>query len=101
MTIRIVGDLVTVRGLGFIGIPGAVVESADEARNAIRKFLEDEETGLVLVSQTIAYELGNEFENYKLRKNFPLVMNIPDSKGQGSEAENIQEMIQKALGVKL
>jgi len=101
MTIRVVGDLVTVRGLGFIGIPGAVVESADEARNAIRKFLEDEETGLVLVAQSVADELGDEFENFKLRKDFPLVMNIPDSKGGGTEAENIQELIQKALGVKL
>jgi len=101
MIIRVVGDLVTVRGLGFIGIPGAVVESADEARDSIQKFLEDEETGLVLVAQSVADELGNEFDDYKLRRNLPLVMNIPDSKGEGEEAENIHEMIRKALGVKL
>ena len=77
------------------------MENADEARDAIRNFLEVEDAGLVLVAQSMADKLGSEFEDYKLRKNFPLVMNIPDSKGGGSEAENIQEMIQKALGVKL
>ncbi len=101
MTIRVVGDLVTVRGLGFIGIPGAVAETADEACKAIKTFLDDPEIGLVLVAQSVADLLGDEFDEYKFRRDFPLVMTIPDSKGGGKEADNIQELIQKALGVKL
>ena len=101
MEIRVVGDLVTVRGLGFIGIPGVVADTAEDAREAIQILLENKKIGLVLVGQTIVDELGDEFKSFKLRKKIPLVMNIPDSKGGGTETENIQKMIQKALGVKL
>ncbi len=101
MTIRVVGDLVTVRGLGFIGVPGVVAESPVDAGKAIRTLLDEPDIGLILVAQSVADLLGNEFDEYKLRRDFPLVMNIPDSKSGGTEAENIQELIQKALGVKL
>jgi len=101
MTVKIVGDIVTVRGFGFAGIDGVVVENADEARKTISNFLANPEIGLVLVAQSIADKLGGEFDDYKLRKHFPLVMNIPDSTGAGMEAEDIQQLVQQALGLKI
>ena len=101
MTVKIVGDLVTVRGFGFAGIDGTVVVDADQARQAIHRFLNEPEVGLVLVAQSTADQLGGEFDEYKLRREFPLVMNIPDSTGAGMEAEDIQELIQQALGLRL
>jgi V/A-type H+-transporting ATPase subunit F len=101
MTIRVVGDIVTVRGLGFAGIDGAVVVSAEEARTAIRQFLQDEDVGVVLVAQSFADQLGGEFDDYKLRRDPPLVLNIPDSTGAGMQAEDIQGLIQRALGLNI
>jgi V/A-type H+-transporting ATPase subunit F len=101
MTARVVGDIVTVRGFGFAGIEGAVVGTADEARRAIHQFLDDADVGIVLVAQSIADQLGGEFDAYKLRRELPLVLNIPDSTGAGMEAGDIQEMLQKALGLNL
>ena len=77
MTARVVGDLVTVRGLGFAGIEGAVVETAAEARAAIHRFLDEKNVGIVLVAQSFADQFGAEFDAYKLRRKFPLVMTIP------------------------
>ena len=101
MTVKIVGDLVTVRGFGFAGIDGVVVENTDHARETIIRYINQPDVGLILVAQTIADQLGDEFDDYKLRKHFPLVMNIPDSTGAGMEAEDIQQLIQQALGLKL
>jgi len=101
MTVKIVGDIVTVRGFGFAGIDGVVVKDAEQAKKTISEFLNHPDIGLVLVAQSIADKLGGEFDDYKLRKNFPLVMNIPDSTGAGMEAEDIQQLVQQALGLKV
>ncbi len=101
MTVKVVGDLVTVRGLGFAGIDGIVVYNAAEARDAILNLLKEPETGLILVAQSFANQLGDEFDQYKLRKHLPLVINIPDSVGAGTEADDIQQLIQKTLGLRL
>ncbi len=101
MTVKIVGDIVTVRGFGFAGIDGVVAENANDAKNAISNFLKQPDVGLILVAQSLADKLGGEFDDYKLRKKFPLVMNIPDSTGAGMQAEDIQQLVQQALGIKV
>lgn len=101
MKVNVVGDLVTVRGLGFAGIDGTVVKTAGEARTAIRSLLDTPDVGLILVAQTFSEELGDEFDAYKVRKHLPLVLNIPDSFGAGKNADDIQELVQKALGLRI
>ncbi len=91
----------TVRGFGFAGIDGTVVESAAAARDAIRAYLAQPEIGVILVAQAVADQLGGEFDEYKLRRHLPLVLNIPDSTGAGMTGDDIQKMVQQALGLKL
>lgn len=93
--------MVTVRGFGFAGIDGTVVENADAARQAIRAYLADPTIGVILVAQTIADQLGGEFDAFKLRRHLPLVLNIPDSLGAGMSGDDIQKLVQQALGLKL
>ncbi|NLF39166.1 hypothetical protein GX586_06960 [bacterium] len=99
MKIRVVGDIITVRGIGFAGVDGAVAETADEARAAIRRFLAEPGVGLVLVAQSLAAQLGEEFDEYKIRKEMPLVLNIPDRTGAGGD--NIENLVQKTLGIRV
>ncbi len=101
MTARVVGDIVTVRGFGFAGIDGTVVDGPEAARDAIRGYLADPDVGVILVAQTVADQLGGEFDAYKLRRNLPLVLNIPDSLGAGMGGDDIQKLVQQALGLKL
>ena len=100
MKITIIGDIVTVRGFGFIGIDGKVVYSAEEARQELKLLLNSNNVGLILVAQSFATQLGTEFDEYKLRKHLPLVLDIPDSQG-AEAATSLQELVQKSLGLKL
>lgn len=100
MKIKIVGDIITVRGFGFAGIDGVVVKTAQEARTAILKMLQDEDIGLILVAQSIANSLGNEFDEYRFRKHLPLVLSVEDSTGEKA-AEDIMAVVQRSLGLKL
>ena len=101
MKLKVVGDIITVRGIGFAGIDGAVAETPEETRAAIRRFLGEPDVGLVLVAQSLADKLGSEFDAYKVRRQFPLVLNIPDSTGAGRDAGDIEALVQKALGLRL
>ncbi|MBO7434695.1 V-type ATP synthase subunit F [bacterium] len=100
MKIKIVGDIITVRGFGFAGIDGVVVQTAQEAKEAIRSMLTDEDVGLILVAQGIANKLGGEFDAYRFRKHLPLIMSVEDSTGEKA-AEDIMAVVQKSLGLKL
>ena len=100
MKIKIVGDIITVRGFGFAGIDGVVVQTAQEAKEAIRSMLTDEDVGLILVAQGIANTLGGEFDAYRFRKHLPLIMSVEDSTGEKA-AEDIMAVVQKSLGLKL
>lgn len=100
MKIKIVGDIITVRGFGFAGIDGIVVKTAQEAKAAIRSMLQDEDIGLILVAQSVANALGGEFDDYRFRKHLPLVMSVEDSTGEKA-AEDIMAVVQRSLGLKL
>ena len=76
------GDIITVRGFGFAGIDGVVVKNAQEAKEAIRQMLTDEDVGLILVAQGIANLLGGEFDAYRFRKHLPLILSVEDSTGE-------------------
>jgi vacuolar-type H+-ATPase subunit F/Vma7 len=99
MTMRVVGDIVTVRGWGFAGIDGTVAETAAEAAQAIRAYLAQADVGVVLVAQSLANQLGGEFDAYMLRRTMPLVLSIPDSTGAGMRGDEIQALLQSALGL--
>ena len=101
MTMRIVGDIVTVRGWGFAGIDGTVAETPEQAAQAIRAYLAQPDIGVVLVAQSLADQLGGAFDAYKLRRTMPLVLNIPDSTGAGMHGDEIQALMQSALGLHL
>lgn len=100
MKVRIVGDIITVRGFGFAGIDGVVAETAQDAKAAIRSMLEDPDVGLILVGQSIANLLGGEFDAYRFRRHLPLVMSVKDSTGE-EPAEDVMAIVQKSLGLKL
>ena len=100
MKVKVVGDIITVRGFGFAGIEGVVAETASDARMAIRSMLEDADVGLILVAQSVANMLGGEFDDYRFRRHLPLVLSIKDSTGEAAK-EDIMEIVQKSLGLKL
>ena len=63
-----------------------------------RKLMED--IGLILVAQSIANSLGNEFDEYRFRKHLPLVLSVEDSTGEKA-VEDIMAVVQRSLGLKL
>jgi len=100
MKIRIVGDSFTVDTFRLIGIQGVAVENEEEAKSQIEKYLSTDDVGIILVSQTLADQLGDTFERYMTRRSLPLILSLPDRITPGKGAENLATLIESSIGIR-
>jgi vacuolar-type H+-ATPase subunit F/Vma7 len=54
MQFYVIGDESAVTGFGLAGVEGEVVETADEAREAIKKAFLSPDVGIIIVTEKIA-----------------------------------------------
>ncbi len=100
MKIRIVGDSFTVDTFRLIGIQGVVAEDGEAAKVRIETYLGTGDVGIVLISQTLADQLGDTFERYMERRALPLVLSLPDRVTQGKGAEQLAALVESAIGIR-
>ena len=100
MKIRIVGDSFTVDTFRLIGVQGVVAEDGEAAKVRIEKYLSANDVGIVLISQTLADQLGDAFERYMERRSLPLILSLPDRVTQGKGAEQLAALVESAIGIR-
>jgi len=99
MQFYVIGDESTVTGFGLAGVEGEVVETADEAREALAKAFASPDVGIVIVTEKIATELRTEMEAYIFGRTFPLVIEIPDRTGPMEGRVSIRQLVRSAVGI--
>jgi len=97
----VIADEHTVTGFKLVGIDGEVVDSADEAREALRKAFTSSEIGIVILTEKIAASIRSEVEEFLFGHSFPLIIEIPDRTGPLEGRVSIREMVRSAVGVKV
>ena len=100
MKIRIVGDSFTVDTFRLIGVQGVVAEDGEAAKIQIERVLSEDDLGIVLVSQTLADQLGDAFERYMERRSLPLILSLPDRVTRGKGAEKLAALVESAIGIR-
>jgi V/A-type H+-transporting ATPase subunit F len=101
MKYSIIGDEDAVLSFGMVGVSGKIATNPDEARNAFQETLEDEEVGIILVTESVADMMRSTVEKYLFTANFPLIVEIPDRKGAKPGRPGMKEMVNAAIGIKL
>ncbi len=99
MQFYVIGDESAVTGFGLAGVEGEVVETADEAREAIKKAFSSPDVGIIIVTEKIAAELRTEMEEYVFGRSFPLVIEIPDRTGPMEGRVSIRQLVRSAVGI--
>jgi V/A-type H+-transporting ATPase subunit F len=99
MQFYVIGDESAVTGFGLAGVEGEVVETADEAREAIKKAFLSPDVGIIIVTEKIAAELRTEMEEYVFGRSFPLVIEIPDRTGPMEGRVSIRQLVRSAVGI--
>ena len=99
MQFYVIADEHTVTGFKLVGIDGEVVESADEAREALKKAFSSTEIGIIVLTEKIASSVREEVEEFVFGHSFPLIIEIPDRTGPMEDRISIRQMVRSAVGV--
>jgi len=83
------------------GIEGESPLDAESIEETIERFMSDDEVGVVLITNSRAKQLGGKFRKYVERRKLPLVLRIPDRHDKEGQAAELQEYLQRTLGIRL
>jgi V/A-type H+-transporting ATPase subunit F len=101
MKISLIGDEFTVLGYSLAGVRGIVVNSREEAADALRAATRDPDMGIVLITQRIASEIQPLVDEAKLKMATPIVLEVPDRHGPVEGRESALDIVQRLIGIKV
>jgi V/A-type H+-transporting ATPase subunit F len=101
MKVFVIGHPEAVLGFSLVGLPGRLAASAVEANQALDAALADPEVGIILVTNEVAELIEPRMDQLKLRSNVPLVVKIPGPAGVSPDQPSLNELVFRAIGVKI
>jgi V/A-type H+-transporting ATPase subunit F len=91
----------TLIGLRLSGVSGVVVHEREEILEQMRKVLDDEGIGVLLLTELISQKIPQELTRHKLSGKLPLIFVIPDRHGWRGDKNFITKYVEEAIGVKM
>lgn len=91
----------TYTGMRLAGVEGVVVHEEDELRAELERALQDEEIGIVLLTEKFGRDFPDVVNEVKLAHRLPLFVEIPDRHGTGRSKNFITDYVSRAIGLKL
>lgn len=88
-------------GMRLAGIEGVVVHEPEEVQKELEKACDDESIGIVLVSEKLMKLCPDLIYEMKLRRKFPLIVEIPDRHGTSNISDTITTYVRESIGVKI
>ncbi len=88
-------------GMRLAGIDGVVVHTAAEVQKALKDCVEQEDIGVVLITDTLLSLSPATVYDIKLNRRRPLIVEIPDRHGNGCTKDSITRYVREAIGVKI
>jgi V/A-type H+-transporting ATPase subunit F len=101
MKVMVIGNQEAVRGFSLAGVNGKVASNAEEAGQAIDQALEEEDLGIILVTQDISRLIEPRMDQLKLRSTVPLVVEIPGPEGVSPDTPSLGDVVLRAIGIKI
>ncbi len=91
----------TLAGMRLVGVNGVVVHERNEVQHALKTAFENEEIGLVLVTEKIVSEFSDLIYEYKLKRSTPLIVEMPDRHSKQNPGESLKRYISEVVGIKI
>ena len=85
----------------MVGVDGILVRGAEEARLALDRVLENTEIGIILINERIADLIREQVNQFVFKREFPLILEIPDRKGRKENQKTLRELVNDAIGIQL
>ncbi len=101
MKVFVIGHPDAVLGFSLAGLKGVPAKTAAEVNAALDSALANRDLGIVLVTSDVAKLIGPRMDQLKLRSSVPLVMEIPGPEGVSPDQPTLNELVFRAIGVKI
>jgi len=99
MRFYVIGDEETVLGFRLVGVQGTVVSNKQDAETAIKKAREDEDLGVILITERTADLVRELVEELLYTTAFPLILEIPDRRGPLKNRGSVRDIVKHAVGL--
>jgi len=101
MKVLVIGHPEAVLGFSLAGLDGQAATTTEEVNQALDTALANREIGIILVTSEAAKLIAPKMDKLKLRSNVPLVVEIPGPAGVPADQPSLNELVFRAIGVKL
>ncbi|MDY7040588.1 MAG: V-type ATP synthase subunit F [Chloroflexota bacterium] len=101
MKVLVIGHPEAVLGFSLVGVHGRSVTTAAEVNQALDDALSAPDVGIVLVTDDVADLIQARMDQLRLRSTVPLVVEIPGPGGPLPDQPSLNEVIRRAIGVKI
>lgn len=101
MKFYLIGDEDALLGFGMVGVEGILARSAEEAHQALTQILDYPDAGIILINERIAEQIREQVDQFVFKREFPLILEIPDRKGRMENRKSLRDLVNDAIGIKL
>lgn len=88
-------------GMRLAGIKGVVVEDREGVLRELNSVRNNEDYGIILITEKLASLVREEINKLKLKMNIPLIVEIPDRHGTTRGNDSITRYIKESIGLKI
>ena len=86
-------------GMRLAGVNGLIVRNAEEASQAIKKYIDIEDIGVLILTEKVVDMVKDEVMELKLKCKRPLIIEIPDRHGTTRGYDQIANYIKESVGI--
>ena len=101
MKILVIGHPKAVSGFLLVGVDGKNAASAEDVNLALDNALNDATIGIILVPGDVAEMIRPRMEQLQLHSTVPLVVEIPAPEDVQPDQLSLNEVVFRAIGVKI
>jgi vacuolar-type H+-ATPase subunit F/Vma7 len=99
VSFHVIGSEEIVTGFAFVGVPGTVVVTEAEARQAFADVTSSMQAGVLILTEQAAALIASEVMDWQLGGRSPLVVEIPGLEGHAADRTSLIDAIREAVGL--
>lgn len=91
----------TLTGMRLSGVEGVVVHKREEILKELEKVREEQDIGILLITELLVERVQSELNEMKLSRKLPIIVEIPDRHGTRRPPDFLTRYIREAIGLKI
>ena len=99
MEFHVIGDEEIVIGFRFVGVPGTVARTEEEARDAFRAVTESGGARVLILTEQVSALIARDVMDWQMNGVYPLIVEIPGITGHVPGRRSLIDSIRDAVGI--